>query len=247
MFPICSQYFSIFFQYCPILQLFNRFSICFQYLSIFFKHATCRQIQPNMGIWPRKIVISPNSAVFGQITAKKWSYGVPGIYIYMRVWIGVVVHASYHFLPWNIESETVPRSIHLSIITTWGYTPSSVKPKCHSLLFIWILYNYINLYIYRYLIYASYLHISYHISHCIPMMSPGNWLTQLRQPLGLCAIQEGSPVAWRSAMIWWYDQWEWLRILKWCRYCTIVPFFGPYELWGYYLKFRPENCWPYIW
>jgi hypothetical protein len=49
MFSILFQYFSISFQYCPILQLFNRFSICFQYLSIFFKHATCRHILPNMG------------------------------------------------------------------------------------------------------------------------------------------------------------------------------------------------------
>ena len=75
MFPIICQYFS-FFQYCPILQFLNMFSICFQNLSIFFKHATCRQIPPNMGIWPRNLVISPNSA-------NKWSYGVPGIYIYI--------------------------------------------------------------------------------------------------------------------------------------------------------------------
>ena len=35
-------------------------------------------------------------------------------------------------------------------------------------------------------------------------------------------------------------QWEISRILKW-RYISTVPYFWPYELWGYPLKFRPEK------
>ena len=74
-------------------------SICFQYLSIFFKHATCRQILPNMGIWPKKKVISPNSAVFGQITGKKWSYGVPGMYMYIYIYMIMYIYMYIYIYP----------------------------------------------------------------------------------------------------------------------------------------------------
>ena len=122
VFPICFQYFqyffnifqyfsifcnifSISFQYCQILQLFNVFSISFQYFSIFFKHATCRQILPNIGIWPKKMVVSPNSAVFGQITEKTghtvfqvYKYNDIYIYIYMYINTNIYIRCVYIYI-----------------------------------------------------------------------------------------------------------------------------------------------------
>ena len=101
VFPICFsiffnifQYFAISFQYLfnivKSLQLFNVFSISFQYFSIFFKHATCRQILPNIGIWPKKMVVSPNSAVFGQIT-EKTGHTVFQVYKYNDIYIYICI------------------------------------------------------------------------------------------------------------------------------------------------------------
>ena len=89
IFQICFQYFVNIFQYCPILQLFNMFSIFINILQ------TCH-LSPNTAKYghmaKKKHVISPNSAVFGQITGKKWSYGVPGMYMYIYIYIWLCIY-----------------------------------------------------------------------------------------------------------------------------------------------------------